>query len=88
MTLKREYSKVIRERLGVDQRFINLPASLPFIEDLGANSRDSIEVVLALNDEFKIEYSNEPEVGKVTTIQQAIDYVKGKLDKTKKVDNC
>jgi acyl carrier protein len=51
-----------------------------FVEDLGADSLDNVELVMALEEEFETEIPDE-EAEKITTVQQAIDYIKGHLSK-------
>jgi acyl carrier protein len=65
--------KVIAEKLGVDEVTIKNDAS--FVEDLGADSLDTVELVMALEDEFNCQIPDE-DAEKITTVQQAVDYVK------------
>lgn len=64
---------IIVEQLGVDREQVTAEAS--FIEDLGADSLDTVELVMALEEEFDMEISDE-EAEKITTVAQAIDYIK------------
>lgn len=64
--------KVIAEKLGIDENTIKNEAS--FIDDLGADSLDTVELVMALEEEFGCEIPDE-EAEKITTVQKAIDYV-------------
>ena len=64
--------KVIAEKLGIDENTIENEAS--FIDDLGADSLDTVELVMALEEEFGCEIPDE-EAEKITTVQKAIDYV-------------
>jgi len=64
---------IIVEQLGVDREQVTPEAS--FIEDLGADSLDTVELVMALEEEFDMEISDE-EAEKITTVAQAIDYIK------------
>ena len=64
---------IIVEQLGVDREQVTSEAS--FIEDLGADSLDTVELVMALEEEFDMEISDE-EAEKITTVAQAIDYIK------------
>ncbi len=65
--------KVVADKLGIDEATIKDEAS--FIEDLGADSLDTVELVMALEEEFGCEIPDE-EAEKITTVQKAIDYVK------------
>ena len=70
--------KIVVEHLGVDEDKVTESAS--FIDDLGADSLDTVELVMALEEEFECEIPDE-EAEKITTVQQAIDYVTAHLDK-------
>lgn len=64
--------KIVAEQLGVDEAEVTNEAS--FIDDLGADSLDTVELVMALEEEFGTEIPDE-EAEKITTVQLAIDYV-------------
>ncbi len=64
---------VVVEQLGVDESEVTNNAS--FVDDLGADSLDTVELVMALEEEFGTEIPDE-EAEKITTVQLAIDYVK------------
>ena len=64
--------KIIVEQLGVNESEVTTGAS--FVDDLGADSLDTVELVMALEEEFDCEIPDE-EAEKITTVQQAIDYV-------------
>ena len=64
--------KIVVEQLGVKEDEVNNSAS--FVNDLGADSLDTVELVMALEEEFDTEIPDE-EAEKITTVQQAIDYV-------------
>ena len=64
--------KVIVEPLGVEESEVLEDAS--FVDDLGADSLDTVELVMALEEEFECEIPDE-EAEKITTVKQAIDYV-------------
>ena len=66
--------KIIAEQLGVEESQVTNEKS--FVADLGADSLDTVELVMALEDEFGIEIPDE-EAEKITTVQLAIDYAKG-----------
>ena len=64
--------KLICEQLGVKEDEVNADAS--FVEDLGADSLDTVELVMALEEEFETEIPYE-EAEKITTVKDAINYV-------------
>ena len=64
--------EIICEQLGVSEDEVNLDSS--FIEDLGADSLDIVELVMALEEEFETEIPDE-EAEKITTVQLACDYI-------------
>ena len=65
--------KIVAEQLGVNEADIKNESS--FVDDLGADSLDTVELVMALEEEFECEIPDE-EAEKITNVQQAIDYVK------------
>lgn len=70
--LESRVKKVIAEKLGVDEATIKNESS--FVDDLGADSLDTVELVMALEEEFNVQIPDE-EAEKITTVQQAVDYV-------------
>ena len=64
--------KIVAEQLGVKEEEVKNEAS--FVEDLGADSLDTVELVMALEEEFETEIPDE-EAEKITTVQLAIDYI-------------
>ena len=64
--------KVIVEGLGVSEDLVKMESS--YTDDLGADSLDTVELVMALEEEFKTEIPDE-EAEKITTVQQAISYI-------------
>ncbi|MFZ3322880.1 MAG: acyl carrier protein [Usitatibacter sp.] len=65
--------KIVAEQLGVAEADVKVDSS--FTEDLGADSLDNVELVMALEEEFECEIPDE-DAEKITNVQQAIDYVK------------
>ena len=72
-SIDEKVKEIIVEQLGVEEDEVTPQAK--FIEDLGADSLDTVELVMALEEEFETEIPDE-EAEKITTVQQAIDYVK------------
>lgn len=68
--------KIVAEQLGVKEEDVKTEAS--FVEDLGADSLDTVELVMALEEEFETEIPDE-EAEKITTVQLAIDYINKNL---------
>lgn len=64
--------KVVVEQLGVKEEEVTLEAS--FVDDLGADSLDTVELVMALEEEFETEIPDE-QAETITTVQLAIDYI-------------
>ncbi len=70
--IEQRVKKIVAEQLGVNEADIKNESS--FVDDLGADSLDTVELVMALEDEFETEIKDE-DAEKITTVQQAIDYV-------------
>ena len=68
--------KIVAEQLGVKEEEVKAEAS--FVDDLGADSLDTVELVMALEEEFETEIPDE-EAEKITTVQLAIDYINSNL---------
>lgn len=75
-SIEERVTKIVMEQLEVSQEQAVLNAS--FVEDLGADSLDTVELVMALEEEFEVEIPDEV-AEKITCIQEAIDYVKEQL---------
>ena len=71
-SVEERVSKIVVEQLGVKAEEVTNEAS--FVDDLGADSLDTVELVMALEEEFDIEISDE-DAEKIQTVQNAIDYV-------------
>ncbi len=74
-SIEEKVKDIIVEQLGVNPEQVTPQAS--FIEDLGADSLDIVELVMAFEEEFGVEVPDE-EAEKLQTVQQVIDYIKGK----------
>ncbi|MCG8391493.1 MAG: acyl carrier protein [Pseudomonadales bacterium] len=72
-SIEERVSKIIVEQLGVKPEDVKPEAS--FVEDLGADSLDTVELVMALEEEFETEIPDE-EAEKINTVQSAVDYIK------------
>ncbi|WP_298636976.1 acyl carrier protein [uncultured Umboniibacter sp.] len=69
--------KIVAEQLNVKEDEVTLDAS--FVEDLGADSLDTVELVMALEEEFDTEIPDD-EAEKITTVKLAVDYINTNLD--------
>src|SRR5690606_264140 len=69
---RRTRKKIVCEQLGVKEE--DVKASSSFVDDLGADSLDTVELVMALEEEFETEIPDEA-AEKLTTVQEAIDYI-------------
>jgi len=75
--IEERVKKIIIEQLGVKEEEVKAEAS--FVDDLGADSLDTVELVMALEEEFDTEIPDEEEE-KITTVQSAIDYINANKD--------
>ena len=71
-TIVERVTKLVCEQLGVKENEVTLEAS--FVEDLGADSLDTVELVMALEEEFETEIHDE-EAEKITTVKEAVNYI-------------
>ena len=70
--IEQRVKKIVAEQLGVNEADVKNDSS--FVNDLGADSLDTVELVMALEEEFETEIPDE-EAEKITTVQQAVDYI-------------
>ena len=75
-SVEERVKKIVVEQLGVKEDEASNDAS--FVDDLGADSLDTVELVMAFEDEFNIEIQDD-QAEKITTIQQAIDFIKSEV---------
>lgn len=75
-SIEERVKKIVAEQLGVKEEEVSTDAS--FVEDLGADSLDTVELVMALEEEFETEIPDE-EAEKITTVALAIEYIKNNL---------
>ena len=74
--IEQRVKKIVIEQLGANEADVKNASS--FVDDLGADSLDTVELVMTLEEEFDCEIPDE-EAEKITTVQQAIDYVTANL---------
>ena len=72
MAVQERVKSIIVEQLGVDEEEVTLDAS--FTDDLGADSLDIVELVMAFEEEFGIEIPDE-EAEKISNVREAVDYI-------------
>ena len=75
-TVSERLKKIIVDQLGVDESEVVPRAS--FVEDLNADSLDLVELIMSLEEEFKLQISDE-DAEKITTVQEAEDYIEEHL---------
>lgn len=73
--VEEQVKKIVAEQLGVKEDIAN---DASFVDDLGADSLDTVELVMALEEEFECEIPDE-DAEKITTVQLAIDYIEANL---------
>ena len=78
MSVEERVKKIVIDQLGVEEGQVTKEAK--FVEDLGADSLDTVELVMALEEEFKLEIPD-AEAEKITTVGQAIDYIDAHIPK-------
>ena len=72
MSIEERVQKIVSEQLGVSSEEVKSEAS--FIDDLGADSLDTVELVMAFEEEFEIEIPDEEAEG-IQTVKNAVDYI-------------
>ena len=75
MSVAEKVKQIIVEQLGVDENQVDPSAS--FVDDLGADSLDIVELVMAFEEAFDLDIPDE-DAEKITTVKQAVDYIEGK----------
>jgi acyl carrier protein len=76
MAVAEKVKSIIVEQLGVDEEEVTLEAS--FTEDLGADSLDIVELVMAFEEEFGIEIPDE-EAEKISNVREAVEYIQNNV---------
>ena len=71
-SIEERVKKIVCEQLGVKEDEVKATAS--FVDDLGADSLDTVELVMALEEEFELEIADE-EAEKISTVQEAVNYI-------------
>ncbi len=75
-SVEEKVKKIVAEQLGVDEEEVTPEAS--FVEDLGADSLDTVELVMAFEEEFSIEIPDD-DAEKIITVQNSVDYIKERM---------
>ncbi|MBV6433601.1 MAG: Acyl carrier protein [Bryobacteraceae bacterium] len=78
MSIEAKVKQIIVEQLGVDESQVDSTAS--FVDDLGADSLDIVELVMAFEEAFNIDIPDE-DAEKISTVKDAVDYIEGKSKK-------
>ena len=76
-SVEERVKKIVVEQLGVNENEVSSGSS--FVDDLGADSLDTVELVMALEEEFGSEIPDE-QAEKITTVQQAVEYINSRLN--------
>jgi acyl carrier protein len=78
MSISEKVKTIIVDQLGVDEEQVTPDAS--FVDDLGADSLDQVELVMALEEEFGLEIPDE-DAEKITRVKEAVSYIEGHAKK-------
>lgn len=73
MSIEERVAKIVAEQLGTDADQVKPESS--FVDDLGADSLDTVELVMALEEEFDLEIPDD-EAEKIATVKDAVDFIK------------
>lgn len=76
VSVEERVKKIVAEQLGVDEEEVTPEAS--FVDDLGADSLDTVELVMAFEEEFGIEIPDD-DAEKIITVQNSVDYIKERM---------
>lgn len=76
VSVEERVKKIVAEQLGVDEEEVTPEAS--FVDDLGADSLDTVELVMAFEEEFGIDIPDD-DAEKIITVQNSIDYIKERM---------
>ncbi len=76
-SVEERVKKIVVEQLGVNENEVSMGSS--FVDDLGADSLDTVELVMALEEEFGTEITDE-QAEKITTVQHAVEYINSKMN--------
>lgn len=76
LSVEEKVKKIVGEQLGVEEEELTPDAS--FVEDLGADSLDTVELVMAFEEEFSIEIPDD-DAEKIITVQNSVDYIKERM---------
>jgi acyl carrier protein len=76
-SIEERVQKIVSEQLGVEEEQVTMEAS--FMDDLGADSLDTVELVMALEEEFEIEISDE-DAEKIQKVKDAVEYVSSNIE--------
>ena len=76
-SVEERVKKIVVEQLGVNENEVSTGSS--FVDDLGADSLDTVELVMALEEEFGTEITDE-QAEKITTVQHAVEYINSQMN--------